>query len=143
MCQNEVFLQKSILLLLFVVNDVNGFFSTHGLRGTIKHVNKSSNEMPHNPIQGPVTLNITEKDEEATKAFLRKQSDAVQPIFLNLVQANVTTGTTTLQLSPCDIPGFIPGQFLDQEGSAKLADEPPCSPILLKRLIGRWLITEW
>jgi hypothetical protein len=23
-----------------------------------------------------------------------------------------------------------------------LADEPPCSPILLKRLIGRWLITE-
>jgi hypothetical protein len=78
-CRNEVFLQKSILLLLFVANDVNG------LRGTIKHVNKSSNEMPPNPIQGPVTLNNTEEDEEATKALLRKQ-----PISLNLVQANVT-----------------------------------------------------
>jgi hypothetical protein len=80
-CRNEVFLQKWILLLLFVVNDVNG------LRGTIKHVNKSSNEMPPNPIQGPVTLNNTEEDEdeEATKALLRKQ-----PISLNLVQANVT-----------------------------------------------------
>jgi hypothetical protein len=136
-----------ILLLLFVVSDVNGFFSTHGLRGIIKHVNKASNVMPQNPIQGPVTLNITE--EEATKALLRKQSDAVQPMSLNLVQANVTTEkpaeTTTPQPSPFDVPGFIPGQFLDEEGSAKLAEEPPVSDVFADfvEMIKRHMTDFW
>ena len=129
-----------ILLFLLIANDANCFFSTHGLRGIINYVNTASNVMPKNPVQEPITLNITE--EEATKELLRKQQhDVVQPIYIRMVQANGTTDkpevttekpteTTTLQSFPFDDPAFIPGQFLDGEGSAKLADVPPVSDLL-------------
>ena len=59
-----------------------------------------------------------------------------------MVQANGTTDkpkevttekpteTTSLQSFPFDDPAFIPGQFLDGEGSAKLADVPPVLDLL-------------
>ena len=110
----------------------SAFFSSHGFRSVIQSVSGVGDAILKDPMQLPISLNISEEN-----AINELTNTPMQLHRIISFQADTSTSSTekpedatTTAKSPFDDPNFIPGDFLNSQGSAKFIPEPPVIDLL-------------
>ena len=117
------------MLLLAVADSI--FISSHGLRNIIRKANRAGKNFPEQPLQSPIQLNIS--DEDAAKKILAGETKRRMSSPATNTTANSTAAPTeSTSKSPFDEPLFVPGDFLDSDGSQKFSPEIPAKDGMAK-----------
>ena len=121
-----------LLALLMQATFCSAFFSTHGLRSVIQSANRVGDAILKDPMQLPISLNISEEDaiNELTNTPMQLPRIISFQADTNTSSTEKPEETTTTTMSPFDDPNFIPGDFLDSQGSARFVPEPPVFDLL-------------
>jgi len=115
-----------ILTIFFLTTSIlpaDSCLSAHGMRSVIRHFNKIGNHSGSGPLNVPVPIQVSEN--EATLALMAETEKSKRWRHLAQMEGNTTTSVNVTSNDnstayPFDDPNFIPGQFLDLDGSPKV-----------------------